>query len=133
MYKNILFTGENGTTFIRLLEGVPDSQINHNNLTGVVFTAPVNFAYMVGEGRKISAWIVHNQKGVTTLPYLSEPSQLLLEAPGAFRVKRLVNTLGVLRNAEVSLNSLSVETCLKWDALLSRRSYNVRWILDEIC
>ena len=133
MYKNILFTGENDTTFIRLLEGVPDSHITHNNLTGVVFSTPVNFAYVVGEGRKVSAWIVHNEQGVTTLPYLSKPSQLLLEAPGAFRVKRLVKTLGVLRNAEISLSSLSVETCLKWDALLSRRSYNTHWILDEVC
>ena len=133
MYKNILFTGENDSTFIRLLEGKPDSQVAHHNLSGVVFTAPVNFAYVVGEGRKVSAWIVRNEKGVTTLPYLSKPSQLLLEAPGTFRVKRLVKTLGVLRNAGITLDSLSVDTCLKWDALISRRSYNANWILDEIC
>lgn len=132
MYKNILFTGENDSTFIRLLEGTPDSQINQDNLCGVVFTSPVNFAYVVGEGRKVSAWIVRNEKGVTTLPYLSKPSQLLLEAPGTFRVKRLVKTLGVLRNAGITLDCLSVDTCLKWDALLARRSYNAHWILDEI-
>ena len=132
MYRNILFTGENDNTFVRLLEGAPDFYINQDNLCGVVFTKPMNFAYVVGEGRKVSAWIVRNEKGVTTLPYLSQPSLLLLEAPGAFRVKRLVKTLGVLRNAGITLDDLSVDTCLKWDALISRRSYNAYWIMDEI-
>jgi len=128
----MLFTDENKDQYIRLLSGSPSKEFSRENVKGLVFSEGQIFSYAVGTMSKVSAWIVKNEAGNYSFPYLEKSALLLLEATGKLRVRRLVETIQFVEANGYSLSDLGIDTFIQLDSLLAGRNYRKEWIIGKV-